>query len=84
MPYIKAKDRKKFSDAYHLGAKAKKAGELNYIFSKVFRGYLDTNGANYSAMNDILGACDGATREFYRRIVVPYEEKKKKDNGDIY
>jgi hypothetical protein len=25
-----------------------------------------------------------AKDEFYRRVVVPYEEKKRKENGDVY
>jgi len=31
-----------------------------------------------------MGALEGAKLEFYRRVVVPYEEKKMKENGDVY
>jgi hypothetical protein len=38
----------------------------------------------YQTMNDCLGALEGAKLEFYRRVVVPYEEQKKYENGDVY
>lgn len=31
-----------------------------------------------------MGAVEGAKTEFYRRIAVPYEEKKIRENGDVY
>jgi len=41
-------------------------------------------GPSYQTINDIIGALEGAKMEFYRRVVVPYEDKKIKDNGDVY
>lgn len=39
---------------------------------------------NYQMINDVMGALESAKLEFYRRIAVPYEETKRKDNGDVY
>ncbi len=31
-----------------------------------------------------MGALEGSKLEFYRRIAAPYENKKMKENGDVY
>jgi hypothetical protein len=58
-------------------------GELNYIFTVIARNYFREHH-NYQGINDILGALEGAKQEFYRRVAVPYEDKKIKENGDVY
>lgn len=60
------------------------AGELNFAISSICKRYLVNNGTQYKTINDILGALEGAKLEFYRRVAVPYEEQKIKENGDIY
>jgi len=32
----------------------------------------------------VIGALEACKLEFYRRAVVPYEDKKIKENGDVY
>jgi hypothetical protein len=46
--------------------------------------YWKLNGPSYTAINDIVGALDGAKMEFYRRVAIPYEDKKRELNGDVY
>ncbi len=61
-------------------------GELNYIFSKIIWslcGHKTDNVCRYFKINMILGAMEAAKLEFYRRIAVPYEDQKIRDNGDI-
>jgi len=48
------------------------------------KAYLRTKGISYQTFNDIIGALEGAKLEFYRRVVVRYEEEKIKANGDVY
>lgn len=60
------------------------AGELNYTFTRIIVGYMQRKKLCYQTINDILGALEGAKLEFYRRVVVPYENKRKKANGDVY
>lgn len=58
-------------------------GELNYALTTMLLAYLPTP-LTYQALNDCLGALEGAKLEFYRRVVVPYEQKKMEENGDVY
>lgn len=86
MPYIKKEDRKlariSFEDRNFKGAET--PGELNYLITELCIGYLGNHGLSYSTCNDIVGALDSAKMEFYRRVVVPYEDKKIEENGDVY
>jgi len=60
-------------------------GELNFEFSVLIEDYLKANWpVNYQVLNDVLGALSGAAAEFNRRVVVPYEETKLAENGDVY
>jgi hypothetical protein len=89
MPYI-ANDRKADliqHTALGMNARTKtlmNAGELNFVLTSVILDYIDTKGLKYQTINDILGALEGAKAEFYRRVAVPYEDKKIKENGDVY
>jgi hypothetical protein len=62
----------------------KSSGELNYAITRVALAYLADHGLSYSTINDIMGAFSGAQAEFYRRVAVPYENKKIAANGDVY
>lgn len=80
MPYI-TPDRR---EAIDLDGQPLSAGELNYAVTKLLKEYVDAAGLSYQAINDCLGALDGARAEFYRRVAVPYEDAKIKANGDVY
>lgn len=75
MPYIKKKER---------DLKPETAGGLNFQITKTIKEYIEHRGLSYHTINDVLGALEGAKLEFYRRIAVPYEEGKLKENGDVY
>jgi hypothetical protein len=79
MPYLTNELREKVA---FFGSRT--SGELNYTITMAIRNHLKDNGLSYSTLNDILGALEGAKLEFYRRVVVPYEDQKKKENGDVY
>lgn len=83
MPYIKSEDREAL-DKYPLSVQ--NAGELNYMFTKIALAYwAGVNGKqNYQKINDIIGAMEGAKLEFYRKVVVNYEDKKCAENGEVY
>lgn len=78
MPYIK-KERRNFL----LDSPAENPGDLNYIISECIQDYW-VEHQNYQAINDIIGALEGAKLEFYRRVAAPYEDQKIKENGDVY
>ena len=78
MPYIKQSRRK--------GAQTlpTDAGELNYAITMLIHNFWQNrNATGYQNLNDIIGALEGAKLEFYRRMVVPYEDQKIRDNGDV-
>ena len=81
MPYIKQARRDHLS-AWP-GYRPENAGELNYILTRIISLYWEGTG-NYQGINDIVGALEGAKLEFYRRVVVPYEDVKMQENCDVY
>lgn len=86
MPYIKQEDRKlikndKFQIDYD---NIETAGELQYAMAVIFENYVKRKKLSYQTLNDIMGALSGADKEFYRMVVVPYEESKIKSNGGVY
>lgn len=81
MPYIK--NRWTRWDLEDSNSHPKNVGELNYILTLIVREYNNSLGG-YQAVNDILGALEGAKLEFYRRVAAPYEDEKIKENGDVY
>lgn len=80
MPYIDEKRKYELDE----GSAPVKAGELNYLLTQQAIDYLRANTDNYETRNAIMGAFASAAAEFYRRVVVPYEEKKILENGDVY
>ena len=81
MPYIKQERRK---DLLKSGHDMDGPGELNYIVTRILNLYVEQHGISYKSLNDVMGALEGAKMEFYRRVVVPYEEEKLNLNGDVY
>lgn len=56
-------------------------GELNYIFFQIL---LETFPArSYTEYNEVMGVLECVKQEYYRRLVAPYEEQAKYDNGDL-
>ena len=79
MPYIPMKDRQ------FAAADPQTPGELNYALTRLLLQYIEnTPLRGYQALNDCLGALAGAQAEFYRRVVVPFEDRKKVVNGEVY
>jgi hypothetical protein len=83
MPYIKQERREEILLSNDGEKEAKNPGELNYIFTLICNEYFKANPC-YQTINDIIGALEGAKLEFYRRVAAPYEDKKIKENGDVY
>jgi hypothetical protein len=80
MPYIKQEERRRLA-AWLV---ADSPGELNYVLTRSVLAYLELHGLSYHTINDIVGALEQAKDEFQRRIVHPYEDVKKEENGDVY
>ena len=80
MPYISRDDRMRVQKDHN----PKNAGELNYLITLICINYIIANGARYQQCNDVMGALSGVDKEFYRRLIAPYEDQKIKENGDVY
>lgn len=80
MPYI-PEDQRKFIRA---GNYPVSAGELNYAITHLLEQYRAKHGDSYRIYNEMIGALECAKQEFYRKVMVPYEDKKCKVNGDVY
>lgn len=80
MPYLTQKDKISLEK---IGGGAVSAGELNYSLTQICLNYLG-DSPRYQRYNEIVGALECCKLEFYRRAVAPYEDKKIKENGDVY
>ena len=83
MPYI-SQDARLNLFTNDNGPEPNHAGELNYLFTSIIIKYIEQHGLRYSTLNDIIGALECCKLELYRRIIIPYEDKKIAENEDVY
>jgi len=96
MPYIPETDRygfvsSDFSEQFcrqeigiMVGQAIRNGGDLQYMLAVAINEYLKKTGLRYQYCQDILGALDGASKEFYRIVIAPYEDSKIAENGGVY
>jgi len=90
MPYITQEERNaidvKLKDLLmHMGPM--KPGEFVYIMYLMGLWQVSGGGildvpANWKTCNEVMGCYDSVAKEFYRRVVGPYEDKAIIRNGD--
>jgi hypothetical protein len=91
MPYLKAERRQLLSpliapliDHIH-NYDGLHAGDLNYIICTLADTLTTVDGGiGYQKLRDILGEIHEAEEEIRRRLLVPYEAKKRHENGDVF
>jgi len=81
MPYITQDARKELDNNER---KPDALGELNYEITLMIKDYLNRQGDNYTRYAGVIGVLETIILELYRRVIVPYEEKKISENGDIF
>ena len=54
-------------------------GNLNYFLCKLFL----SKEMSYEHARNFIGELENAKLEIYRRWIAPYEDLKKKENGDV-
>jgi len=86
MPYIEKTRRYELDKqgAARLGEFCATSGELNYTITRLCLSYLNRHGKNYATLSAIRGVLHDVHDELYRRVVVPYEQQKIEENGDVY
>lgn len=90
MPYIKKKGRKEINPKLDplirkLDTRTAK-GQLNsgYVVYVIYKILKDIYGpGNFEIKSNALKILDSAGKEYYRRVMAPYEDRKIKENGDI-
>ena len=91
MPYINREDRGLIDDGVNglrAGidvARKVNPGHLNYAITKLIMDtYRVKDGElKYADYNEIIGVLECCKLEFYRAQVAPYEDQKRKENGDV-
>lgn len=87
-PYIAREQRPKLDTAIaeFIGAvELDTPGKLNYVFTKLALAYLRFQcPSGYSEMNEVVGVFETTKLEFYRRVLAVLEDKKLKENGEVY
>lgn len=83
MPYISDDDK------FEAMADPGTPGELNYKITMACADYLEERaevrgGLSYDLINEVIGVLECAKQEIYRRVAIPYEDQKIKENGDVY
>jgi hypothetical protein len=86
MPYIGQARREAFNDFLEKtrGLRIDTAGELNFLITQLMLTYLKQHGENYRMLNECIGAAECAKAEFIRRKLIPLEEAKRAENGDVF
>ncbi len=58
-------------------------GLMNYIVTRIMSAEISNNMC-YTTLNEAIGVLECVKMELYRRLGVPYEDKKRKQNGDVF
>jgi hypothetical protein len=93
MPYISAAHREELDSAIAALAERLRtltaedvgalSGALNYSITRLLWELYGAK-ARYHEHNEIMGVLESVKQEWYRRQVSPYEEKKARENGDVF
>ena len=80
MPYIPELVR----ENYDLGFAIHDAGTLTYVLVKATLRYMEGEPRSFETYAKAIGAIECAKAELYRRLVAPYEDIKREQNGDVF
>jgi hypothetical protein len=91
MPYIKQEHRERwqgvmreFRGVLQSHKDDISVGDINYILTSLLNQYLLSIKVNYEKLNGVMGVLASIKHEFYRRVIAPYEDKKKEKNGEVF
>lgn len=84
MPYIVPERRDVFDEQLEkLAAEVQGQGELNYCYYKLATLLIERIGESYDKLSMCSSAMEHAKLEWYRQRLSPYEDVKRKKNGEI-
>ena len=79
MPYIKEADRQSVEQGW-----VDTPGALAFVLTAAVDRYLAGKELCYEDYNEVIGVLESVKLEYYRRILAPYEDDKRYENGDVY
>jgi len=84
MPYITQGKRNRI-DPYleQINEIIYEKGELTYCLYKLCSLYLKTRRISYETLSTTMSCLEDAKLEWHRKRMIPYEDKKIRENGDI-
>lgn len=84
MPYIKQSKRKDIDGGLdHSSIAIDDKGDLTYALYKICVNYMKKKDVNYTNLSITMSCLEDAKLEWYRRKMVPYEDQKIFENGDV-
>ena len=91
MPYIERGDKLVYTGALAeiqdaFASVGAGDGDLNYMLTQVAIAWMMYHKPpySYSLRGRVLLAFEAAKLEYYRRVMAPYEDEKREENGDVY
>ena len=87
MPYIHQTNRDALAnDLASLAEKLTGVGDLNYSITRLVQNFLARRRKpiEYTDCNEMIGVLESVKLEFYRRVLVPYEDNKCMTNRDVF
>jgi hypothetical protein len=84
MPYIDSDRRQAFAQMTNVIPTINNGGELNYLVSTLVGRFLGQQPLTYARIAEALAAVEGAKMELYRLTAAPYEDTKRRVNGEVY
>lgn len=87
MPYLADEERKIELSKQLLTVDPVTKGELNYVLCEIVQDYLgsmDPKEVGYADISEAGDAMIDAYLEFVRCVLVPYEERRRQENGDVW
>ena len=87
MPYI-TEDRRKLYDDYleafdFMHAKQASAGDMTYFITALLHRWIKSQKWGYLTMCISMGILFCTALELYRKVIAPYEAKKRIENGGV-
>lgn len=79
MPYITDHEKQRLESQ-----NPESPGQLTYVLQQTLQRYIKTRGLSYATLAECLGALAGTEHDLVRRVVTPYEERKQRENGDVW
>jgi len=84
MPYIEDEMKKEMKDAIDdLSIWIHSKGDLNYVICELVGRFILDDNLTYTKISEKIDAVHDAETELRRRILIPYENIKIDQNGDV-